>query len=136
MQVSTAVVNWYKILIQNSNSNSFIDTNSSTRYGYSPITQDVLTSLGVCCLLTFTPNFQIWSPVKCCLGQHDPLWPISRLNTVRYLVLRPDNSNQLGSFNPLIDTYHMYYICALGDLIVYWLNSTDKQILLIYYLKL
>jgi hypothetical protein len=62
------------VILLNSNSNSFIDTNSSTRYGYSPITQDVLTSLGVRCLLTLTPNFQIWSPVKCCLGQHDPLW--------------------------------------------------------------
>jgi hypothetical protein len=37
-----------------SNSNSFIDTNLSTRYGYSPMTQDVLTSLGVRFLLTLT----------------------------------------------------------------------------------
>jgi hypothetical protein len=50
-------------------------------YQHLKITQDVLTSLGVRCLLTLTPNFQIWPPVKCYLCQHDPLWPISRLNT-------------------------------------------------------
>ena len=37
------------------------------------IAQDVLTSLGVRCLFTLIPHFQIWPPVKCCLGQHDPL---------------------------------------------------------------
>jgi hypothetical protein len=39
--------NWIKFSSNcwNRNSNSFTDTNSSTRYGCSPITQDVLTSL-------------------------------------------------------------------------------------------